>query len=76
MDQQFTRGSPASRPRTKDAIRRRGSTRANRPPAIQVHAEASGHRTIFCCPHTFGSSSGGRITSTATQHDHKVSLEY
>jgi hypothetical protein len=30
--QQFTRGSPASRPRTNDAIRLRGSTRANRAP--------------------------------------------
>jgi hypothetical protein len=28
--------------------------------------EASGHRTVFCCPHTFGSSGGGRVTSTAT----------
>jgi hypothetical protein len=47
------------------------------PPAIQVYAEASGHRTIFCCPHTFGSSGGGRVTSTAaTLHDHEVSLEY
>ena len=47
------------------------------PPAIQVYAEASGHRTIICCPHTFGSSGGGRITSTAAKpHDHEVSLEY
>jgi hypothetical protein len=47
------------------------------PPALQVYAEASGHRTIFCCPHTFGSSGGGRIASTAfTLHDHEVSLEY
>ena len=38
------------------------------PPAIQVYAEASGHRTVFCCPHNFGSSGGGRITSTATAH--------
>jgi hypothetical protein len=36
-----------------------------RPLALQVYAEGSGHCTIFCCPHTFGSSSGGRITSTA-----------
>jgi len=21
------------------------------PPALQVYAEASGHRTVFCCPH-------------------------
>jgi hypothetical protein len=47
------------------------------PLAIQVYAEASGHRTVFCCPHTFGSSGGGRITSTAARlHDHEVSLEY
>ena len=48
------------------------------PLAIQVHAEASGHRTIFCCPHTFGSSGGGRITSTASTRcpHHEVSLEY
>jgi hypothetical protein len=47
------------------------------PPATQVYAEASGHRTIFCCPHTFGSSGGGRIASMAfTLHDHEVSLEY
>jgi len=47
------------------------------PPVIQVYAEGSGHRTIFCCPHTFGSSGGGRITSMpATLHDHEVSLEY
>ena len=46
------------------------------PPAIQVYAEASGHRTIFCCPHTFGSLGGSRATSTAAaQHDHEVSLE-
>ncbi len=88
MDQQFTRGSPASSPRTNAATRRRGSTPGEPPadpqhqliefppPAIQVYAEASGHRTIFCCPHTFGSSGGGRITSTAAQHDHEVSLEY
>jgi hypothetical protein len=37
------------------------------PPAIQVYAEASGHRSVFCCPHTFGSSGGGRITSTVTR---------
>ena len=26
------------------------------PQALQVYAEASGNRTVFCCPHTFGSS--------------------
>jgi hypothetical protein len=47
------------------------------PPATQVYAEPSGHRTIFCCPHTFGSSGGGRVTSTVPkQPDHEVSLEY
>jgi hypothetical protein len=47
------------------------------PPALQVYAEGSGHRTIFCCPHTFGSSGGGRITSMpARLHHHEVSLEY
>jgi len=47
------------------------------PPALQVYAEASGHRTIFCCPHTIGSSGDGRVASTAsTQRDHEVSLEY
>src|SRR6266851_5697760 len=46
------------------------------PPAIQVYAEASGHRTVFCCPHTFGSSGGGRVTSTAVApHDYEVPLE-
>jgi hypothetical protein len=88
MDQQFTPGQPGQQ--TPDEGRHPpprldpGEPAAGPqhqlielpPPAIQVHAEASGHRTIFCCPHTFGSSSGGRITSTATQHDHKVSLEY
>jgi hypothetical protein len=34
------------------------------PPPIQVYAEASGHRAIFRCPHTIGSSGDGRITST------------
>ena len=38
------------------------------PPAIQVYAEASGHRTVFCCPHTFGSSGDGRVTSTVLIH--------
>jgi hypothetical protein len=46
-------------------------------PAIQIYAEASGHRTVFCCPHTFGSSGGGRVTSTAAPpYGHEVSLEY
>ena len=46
------------------------------PPAIQVHAEASGHRTVICCPH-LRTSGGGRVTSTAAaRHDHEVSLEY
>jgi hypothetical protein len=46
------------------------------PPAIQVYAEASGHRMIFCCPHTIGSSGGDRITSMGTvPHHHEVSLE-
>jgi hypothetical protein len=47
------------------------------PPAIQVYAEPSGQRTIFCCPHNSGSLGGGRLTSiTATPQDHEVSLEY
>jgi len=47
------------------------------PPVIQVYAEASGHRAVFCCPHTFGSSGGGRITSTAAApRGYEVSLEY
>jgi hypothetical protein len=55
------------------------------PPAIQVYAEASGHRTIFCSPHNSGSSGDGRVastttttttTTTAAPHDHEVSLEY
>jgi hypothetical protein len=46
-------------------------------PAIQVYAEASGHRTIFCSPHNSGSSGGGRVSpAPATSHDHEVSLEY
>jgi hypothetical protein len=35
------------------------------PPALQVYAEGNGHRTIFCWLHTFGSSGGGRTTSTS-----------
>jgi hypothetical protein len=47
------------------------------PPALQVYAEASGHRMIVCSPHNSGSSGGGRATSTAvTPLDHEVSLEY
>jgi hypothetical protein len=46
-------------------------------PWTRFSARASGHRTIFCWLHTFGSSGGGRIASTAfTLHDHEVSLEY
>ena len=41
IDQQFTRGSPASRPRTNDAIRRLGSTRANRPPTRSISSSNS-----------------------------------
>ena len=37
-------------------------------PAIQVYAEASGHHTVFCCPHNFGSSGDGHITSTVLAH--------
>jgi hypothetical protein len=60
IDPQFTRASPASRPRTNAAIRPPrfdpGEPAANPehqliefpPPALQVYAEASGHRTIFC----------------------------
>jgi hypothetical protein len=47
------------------------------PPAFQVYAEPSGHRTIFCCPHTTRSSGGGRVASTTfKQRNHEVSLEY
>ena len=47
------------------------------PPAIQVYAEASGHRTIFCSPHNSGTSGGGRAMSTASEpQGHEVSLEY
>jgi len=47
------------------------------PPASQVYAEASGHRAVFCRPHTFRSSGDGRVTSTpAAQDGHEVSLEY
>jgi CRP/FNR family transcriptional regulator, cyclic AMP receptor protein len=41
MDQQFTRGSPASSPRTNAAIRRRGSTRPNRPPSRSISSSNS-----------------------------------
>jgi len=47
------------------------------PPAIQVYAEASGHRTVISCPHTFGSSGGGRVSSTVVApRGHEVLLEY
>ena len=64
-----TRGEPAAKPKHQLI--------EFPPPALQVYAEASGHHTIFCCPHTFGSAGGGRITSTTvTLHDHEVLLEY
>ena len=46
------------------------------PPAIQVYAEASGHRTVFCCPHTFGSSAVAAPRPHGPHtHNHEVSLE-
>jgi hypothetical protein len=48
-----------------------------KPPALNVYAEASGHRTIICSRHNSRSSGGGRATSiVTTSQDHEVSLEY
>jgi hypothetical protein len=89
IDQQFFLGKSDSNPSTNARARRRGSTRVNRPAIRPISSSnISGHRagSTLASAATARSSrvrttrddhSGGRSTSTTlTQQDHELLLEY